>query len=66
MYWDQIMNTEAIARVCDAISGGSLDEAAVIAQVEYPFEAFDRAKRSYTDTQSVSVYLRDGFIDRYS
>ena len=60
------MNTEAIARICDAISGGSLDEAAVIAQVEYPFETFDRANRSQTDTQSVSVFLRDGFIDRYS
>ena len=60
------MNPEAVARLCDAISGGSLDGAAALAQAELPFEGFDRAKRSRTDTEKVSAFLRDGFIDRYS
>ena len=60
------MNTETIARICDAISGGLPDDAAVIARTEIPFKPPERAKRKITDTQSVSVFLRDGFIDRYS
>ena len=60
------MNPEAVARLCDAISGGSLDDAAALARAELPFEAFARAKRSRTDVEKVSVFLRDGFIDRYS
>ena len=60
------MNAETIARICDVISGGSLDDAAALARACLPFEASNRAKRSYTKAQSVSVFLRDGFIDRYS
>ncbi|MDE0100066.1 MAG: HNH endonuclease signature motif containing protein [Truepera sp.] len=60
------MNTEPIVQICDAISGGFLDDAAAIARADLPFEAIERAKRKYTDTQSVSIFLRDGFIDRYS
>ena len=60
------MNTEAIARICDAISGGSLDDAAALARGELPFEAFGRVRRKCTPTQAVSVFRRDGFIDRYS
>ena len=60
------MGAEAVARICAAISVASLDEAAAIARAELPFEAFDRAKRSYTPTQAVSIFLRDGFTDRYS
>ena len=60
------MNTETIARICDAISGGLPDDAAAIARTEIPFKPPERAKRKITDTQSVSVFLRDGFIDRYS
>ena len=60
------MNAGTIARICDAISGGFLNNAAAMARADLPFEPFERAKRKYTDTQSVSVFLRDGFIDRYS
>ena len=67
------MTAEAVARLCDAMSGGSRDDAAALARAELPFELFDRtrrsdsgAKRSRTDAEKVSVFLRDGFIDRYS
>ena len=57
---------EAVARICDALASGSRDDAAALARAELPFEAIDRTKRSRTDAQKVSVFLRDGFIDRYS
>ncbi len=60
------MNTETIARICDAISGGFLDDAAAIARADLPFKPPERARQKLTETQSVSVFLRDGFIDRYS
>ena len=60
------MNIETIARICDAISGGFLDDAAEIARAEIPFKVPERVKRKLKETQSVSVFLRDGFIDRYS
>ena len=67
------MSAEAVARLCDTISGSSLESAAALARAELPFELFDRtkrsgpnAKRSLSDTEKVSVFLRDGFIDRYS
>ena len=60
------MNTDAIARICEAVSSESLDQATAIARTELPFEALKRTKRAYTDTESVLIFLRDGFIDRYS
>ena len=60
------MRTEAIERLCQAIASGSVGDAAALARAELPFEAPYRPERSLTDTEKVSVFLRDGFIDRYS
>ena len=60
------MDAAAITRLCEAIAGGSLDDAAALARAELPFKPIDRAKRSRTDTEKVRVFLRDGFIDLYS
>lgn len=57
---------EVVERICNAISGGSLDVAATLARNELPFEPSEQTKRSRTDAEKVSVFLRDGFIDRYS
>ena len=54
------MNPEAVARLCDAISGGSLDGAAALAQAELPFEGFDRAKRRLSDAESHSTLEEHG------
>ena len=48
------MNTETIARICDAISGGLLADAATIARAELPFEPFERPKRK---VHRNSIYL---------
>ncbi len=60
------MNTDAISRICESVTRGALDEASAIARKELPFEAIDRGSRNYTATESVTIFLRDGFIDRYS
>ena len=60
------MDPEAIARICRKISGSSLDDAAALARNELPFEPFEQTKRSRTEAEKVAVYLRDGFVDRYS
>ena len=60
------MDPEVVARLCNAISGGSLDDAAALARAELPFEPFERTSRSFTKHKQVSVFLRDGFTDRYS
>lgn len=57
---------DAVERICDAISSGSPDEAAALARAELPFEPFERTGRSITKAKQVSVFLRDGFVDRYS
>lgn len=45
---------------------GDLDRAAAMARKEYPFAAFQKSGRVYTEVQSLQVFRRDGFIDRYS
>ncbi len=60
------MNAEAVARICDAISSGSTDDAAKMARDELPFEPFERTRRSLTKPEQVAVFLRDGFVDQYS
>lgn len=57
---------EAVARICDAISGDSPDDPAALARAELPFEPFERTRRSIAKPKQVSVFLRDGFVDQYS
>lgn len=57
---------DIIARICSALSEGSLEKASEIARVEYPFVPGTNAGRAYTPLQSVRVFWRDGFVDRYS
>lgn len=37
-----------------------------ISRKEYPFEVITRSKRQITDTNRTKIFIRDGFIDRYS
>lgn len=55
-----------IKNICEALAHGNLSGAAGIARNEIPFEPIVPQKRSYTDAQAVKVFIRDGFIDRYS
>ena len=52
--------------VCDAVESGQAQLAATILAGEYPFEPFTNAGRRYTAALSTRVFVRDGFIDRYT
>lgn len=59
-------NPGAIAAACQEISKGRLDRAQEIISVYYPFISLANAGRNYSDHQKTKIFLRDGFIDRYS
>jgi hypothetical protein len=55
-----------VVAVCDALRRGSHEDAARLLREQYPFEAVPPAKRQYGPLESTRVFVRDGFIDRYS
>lgn len=57
---------EIIRDVLNAISAGSIEEAKSRLKKEYPFQKTENAGRKYTEYQSLKVFLRDSFSDRYS
>ena len=57
---------DIIALVCDALSDDDRRAASDIARVRYPFISLVKQARAYTPRQSMRVFLRDGFRDRYS
>src|SRR5690349_16137210 len=59
-------NSETIENICQALLHGENEKAQNIAMTDYPFQFHSKAERKATLLQSVKLYLRDGFIDRYS
>lgn len=57
---------DVIAAACSAISRGKINRAREIISTDYPFVSLTNAGRQYTDHQKTSVFIRDGFIDRYT
>jgi len=58
---------EAIKSICEALASRGASAAAEVARQEYPFvPALPEATRKHSETQSLRVFLRDGFVDRYS
>jgi hypothetical protein len=55
-----------IAEICQAVLGGELDRAAVVMRNTYPFTRPTVAGRKYTEFEAMRVFIRDGFVDRYS
>lgn len=58
--------SQIIKSICQALFHEKITEAKEIAQKEYPANKFITVKRTYAETQSMQVFIRDGFIDRYS
>ena len=58
--------TDVIAAVCHALSDESRDTAVGILKEHYPFAPEEITKRRYGPVESTRVFVRDGFIDRYS
>lgn len=59
-------NSEVIENVCQALLNGEMEKARKLAKTEYPFRFNDKAQRKITLSQTVQLFLRDGFVDRYS
>ncbi len=55
-----------IAKVCTALQAGVLSEAKGIVAEEYPFKPLKKEGRTCRDYQKLRIFMRDGFIDRYS
>ncbi|MBL0210859.1 MAG: HNH endonuclease [Holophagaceae bacterium] len=60
----QSVNT--IKSVCDLLITGHHNDAKCILNSEYPFSYVKPNKRAYTPKECMDVFVRDGFIDRYS
>jgi hypothetical protein len=52
--------------VCAALSGNQLEKAAAILHERYPFVPLVKVGRRYSIGQMLRVFVRDGFVDRYS
>jgi len=59
-------NPSAIKKACDEIAVGAVDRARSVISAEYPFMPLSNAGRGYSGYQKTKIFLRDGFIDRYS
>jgi hypothetical protein len=57
---------DVIARICAALAADRIAKAADIGRREYPFLPVQKCKRAYTPFQSMRIFLRDGFVDRYN
>ena len=56
----------AIKIICETLSSGNTSGASAIARRQYPFIAPPAVTRKFTEAQALRVFVRDGFIDRYS
>lgn len=57
---------DVIVKACGFISGDDLVSARRLVSEELQFHHITKNKRKYTPEDMVSVFLNDGFIDRYS
>jgi len=56
----------AIVRVCEELSAGDFETAAATVREQYPFVPLQPVERKYGVAEALRVFIRDGFIDRYS
>ena len=57
---------ELLAQICALLAAGDRAQAVTVARAKYPFEGRPAAARRYSRLQAVRIFVRDGFIDRYS
>lgn len=60
------VRVNAIAAVCAALLHDDCERAAEMLNQQYPFEPLAVGRRSTSQLDSVRVFLRDGFVDRYT
>jgi len=57
---------DVIKTICGALSEGNIADASGIARREYPFFVPSLVTRNFNETQALRIFVRDGFVDRYS
>jgi hypothetical protein len=57
---------QIVEEACNSISAGNISNAKNIIREKYPFVPLSNAGRNYTNHEKTRVFLKDGFIDRYS
>src|SRR5215216_163655 len=58
--------SRTIQKVCEALLAGDQESASSIARAEFPFTGEPPAGRKYKEAESTRIFIRDGFVDRYS
>ena len=56
----------AICEACAALSNGDVDKGKEIIRTKYPHQKLLKQRKSFTKKEQLSIFMRDGFIDKYS
>ncbi len=57
---------QTLRAACDALLNGSKDQARELIRADYPFTGQPARPRQYTEIEKTRLFVRDGFIDRYT
>ena len=57
---------QVIEAICRTLSDSGPGQAAAVARRDYPFTPSVRISRRYGESRALRLFLRDGFVDRYS
>ena len=57
---------DVLTRMCAALARGDAAAASTLVRTEYPFVRSENAGRAYTEVQSMRLFVRDCFTDRYT
>ena len=56
----------AINKVCNALLANDFEKCREIIKNEYPHKKPLKSRKSFTKKEQIKIFIRDGFIDRYS
>ncbi len=57
---------DAICEACTALSDGDIEKGREIIGTKYPHQKPLKQRKSFTKKEQLTIFMRDGFIDRYS
>lgn len=57
---------DILSDVCSMLERDEVVQAGIVLQEKYPFVPLENAGRRYSALQCLQIFLRDGFVDRYS
>ncbi|MFC2948088.1 hypothetical protein [Virgibacillus sediminis] len=60
------MAANVLKEVCNLLDLDNENKAEEVIKRQYPFQNIEYLNRSYTKSKMLEIFLRDGFIDRYS